>query len=495
MLKVPGAGASCKAAPPFYDEHNSFADPLPVRSIMANTRPFRFIDLIYLLLVLLIAGAARAGYLFVYADKARTVGPLLVQDPPSLLRDLPPAAVPAGEKPPNELEALAHNIKENNWFGTLAPFAKEEERTAHYSPGYPWLLGLLAKMIDAASLDSTVRWIQCGLGVLTAGLYFLFARRAFYSRTVALLTGLFCAVYPFWVISTAEINDGVLTSFLLGLCLYLAVRAIQVNGAFASLLYGLTLAGLSLVRAATLPFTFVALAWFLYRSRKESRGWLCALLAFLGFANGLAPWAVRNYQVFKEPVPIVSSAWLHLWIGNNPHATGGPLTEEMWFSAPASELLEEKEQPRRYTKLAQHVLDEVRSHPVATIQRRVHAWLDFWMSERFFTDKRVADETGEPQPANTELILNAALFAMLFLALLGWRWTYGWRKDSMPSSLALLWIPLPYFLSHAEALHGPRLPLDGILLCYAAFALVCFVPGLGGDLLDACKPAEVAEEE
>ena len=48
---------------------------------------------------------------------------------------------------------------------------------------------------------------------------------------------------------------------------------------------------------------------------------------------------------------------------------------------------------------------------------------------------------------------------------------------SFASSLALVWIPLPYLLGHAESLSGPRLPLDGILLTYTALTLAClFVP-------------------
>ena len=68
------------------------------------------------------------------------------------------------------------------------------------------------------------------------------------------------------------------------------------------------------------------------------------------------------------------------------------------------------------------------------------------------------------------------------LGLLGWRWSYGWRRLAMPASLALIWVPLPYLFGHAEALHGPRLPLDGVLLCYAAFALMCMTPTVGGFL-------------
>ena len=87
------------------------------------------------------------------------------------------------------------------------------------------------------------------------------------------------------------------------------------------------------------------------------------------------------------------------------------------------------------------------------------------------------------------VIFGWTLFAGAVLALLGWRWSYGWRAESMPAALAAVWIPLPYVLSHAEALAGPRLPLDGVLLCYAAFALLCFLPGVGRYLLDGARAA------
>ena len=54
----------------------------------------------------------------------------------------------------------------------------------------------------------------------------------------------------------------------------------------------------------------------------------------------------------------------------------------------------------------------------------------------------------------------------------------------MPAVLAMICVPLPYLLSHAGALSGPRLPLDAVLLCYAAFALACALPG-GSQLREA----------
>ncbi len=453
---------------------------------MADIRRFTLVDLVLLALILAAAAGARAAYLGFCADGGRNGGPLLVEDPSPRLTGLPAETELRGRKDPTELDALVHNLTEHGWFGSLAPFAANEEQTAHVSPGYPWLLAWLSRLTGPAGLDRTVRWVQCGLGSLTAGLYFLFARRAFRHRGVAALAGFLCAVHPFWVIDTAELTDGVLTSFLLALALALGVRAGQVGGPFASLLYGLTLAGASLARAALLPFALVAVAWFLLRSRRLAGGWLCALVAFLGFAAGLAPWVVRNYQVFGEPFPIVDSAHYHLWVGNNPQADGGP---EIESTAPADlrgELEHLARQPERYARLGARAWQEVREHPDLTLRRRMQAGLAFFVGRDWLHEGKLAERSEGEMPERLEgsyrAILQGTLLGLLLLAVLGWRWTYSWHWEAMPSALAVVWIFLPYLLGHAEKLSGPRLPLDGVFLCYAAFALVCLVPGLGGPL-------------
>jgi hypothetical protein len=452
---------------------------------MTAARQFGIADALLFLLVLAAAAGTRAGYLHYCADDARRPGPLQVQ----------------GESA-DELEVLTSNVKDHTWFGGFAPFGRAEEQTAHVAPGYPWLLGLLARL--PVDLGATVRWGQCGLGALTAALYFLFARRAFASRFVALLAGLACVAYPFWIINTAELNDGVLATFLLAACLFLGTRAGQSGGAFTSLLYGLALAGTAVVRATLLPFAFVALLWFLLRSRTLARGWLLALLAFLGFANGLAPWVVRNYQVFHDIIPIVDSTYVHLWMSNNPAATGGPMSEQAMLDAlakqrgqPSSDVadrLAQLPQKERYNDLAGAVLQEVQDNPLGTVQRRIWAGLYFFFGEQWFKEQKLwrANDAGSESsdgfavpwwlPGVYPLALTGSLLGVLLLGVLGWRWTYGWCRRSMPAPLAVAWVPLPYLLSHAEALSGPRLPLDGVLLCCAAFALACLLPGLGGRL-------------
>jgi hypothetical protein len=79
-------------------------------------------------------------------------------------------------------------------------------------------------------------------------------------------------------------------------------------------------------------------------------------------------------------------------------------------------------------------------------------------------------------------VFAGALLALLVLGFLGWRWSLGRRMPARLATLAALWIPLPYLLTHGDYFSGPRLPLDGILICFSAFALARLLPG-GSELM------------
>jgi hypothetical protein len=447
-----------------------------------DMRRLGLLDLGLLLLVLAAACGTRAWYLSDQADGATSDGPVIVQGTDAQERNI-----------------LIRNFQDGRGFRAPAPLGAGEEPTAHVSPGYPWLLALAAGWSD--DWPVLVRWGQCVLGALTAGLYFFFARRAFRSNLVGFLAGLACAFYPFWIVNTAELADGVLATFLLAACMCLGARAGQEGGATGSLLYGLALAGLALVRAPLLPFAVVALLWFLLRCRSLPRGWLCALLAFLGFSNGLVPWTLQTYRTFGEVVPVVDSAYLHVWIGNDPQADSGPIDPAALPAKLARDLngvpaarskeieeLKTMDQPARYRRLARLVVDQVEDDPGGFFQRRLSAGLAFVFGANWFHgghqlwENARLESGGQAWAEEYAPVFYGSFLAMLLLVVLGWRWSYGWQASSMPASLAVIWVPLPYLLSHGEALSGPRLPLDGVLLCYAAYALACLVPGVGSFL-------------
>jgi 4-amino-4-deoxy-L-arabinose transferase-like glycosyltransferase len=462
---------------------------------MSEPRRFKAADAFCFLLVLLAAGGSRAAYMVTCCGSGANMGPLRVQEP---------ARWPNGGDSHEDLKTLISSVKARG-FSCLAPFARGEEPTAHVAPGYPYLVGLLSLAIPEEKLLPATRWIQAGLGTLTSVFFFLFARRAFRSLLAGLLAGLLTALDPFAILATGALDDGVLAGFTLAWCLFLASQAGEKGGELASLLLGASLAGLALVRASFLPFSFATLIWFLVRSRVLERGWLCALVAFLGFLTALAPWTVRNARAFNEPLPVVSSAYLHLYIGNNPEATGGPATSSTWLNEQLSRAIKPAEpQPARYARLGPLVLEEVRTNPVGTVRRRLDAFLGFFLGWDYYRGGVLAEEvqTSEEAPvAVTEVrrwaqpALQAWLLGMLALALIGWRWSFAWRWEAFPATLALFFVPLPYILSHAEGLSGPRLPLDGVLLTMAALVLAALPPGSGLFAeREAEAPATAADE-
>ncbi len=436
-----------------------------------------FTDYVCLLVIFVLALGARAGYLHWAVDDGGGKPAWRVQGDATVFK----GKMPREDDRSIELKTLVENWREHAEFKCRAPLSKDEELTAHIAPGYSWIFSQASQL--TMDEDRIMRWVQAGLGTLTALLYFLFARRAFGSRRVAVLAGLGAALYPFWILNTAELNDGVLSTFALALVLTLGTRGSQAGGVLTSLVFGLSLAGLVVVRAAFLPFSLVALMWFLLSCRKQRLGWLCALLACLGYATGLNPWIIRNYQTFGEPVPVATSTFLHLWMGNCSQSKGAELTEEQLAISlkPAryKELLDEPNQARRYHMLGHDVYDAITSEPKRTCDLRVQAMVSFLMGKSYFLDSHhpLAEKVHPPEWLNdyqAQTLLIGTLLALFVLSFVGWRLSMTWRQQSRLAALAVFWVPLPYVLSHAEMLSGPRLPLDGVLLCLAAYALVGF---------------------
>jgi 4-amino-4-deoxy-L-arabinose transferase-like glycosyltransferase len=436
------------------------------------------------LFVLAVASLTRFGYLYACTDGAHAPPSLEVQGAGP--RFEPPASPDLPRPEPRLLrDDLVRSLSAEGAFRGLAPLSAAEEPTAQVAPGHYWLLAQYQML--GVEADAAVRWSHAGLGVLTALCLYFFTRRAFFNSLAALLAGLLAALHPFWIINAAELSDGAVVTFLFAAALALGTRGAQSGGALTSLLFGLCLAALALTRAALLPLAVVALLWFLYQCRGVRSGWFNAVLAFLGFANGLAPWAVRNYNQYQELVPVVNSAYLHLWIGNNPKADGGPMDEAALRATFAPErleaLLHEENQTRRYHSLGHDVLDEISRDPSAAAARRWSAGLKFLVGDEWFKAgrmSRTAAAGAASAPAwladNVEALLQGFLLVLVLLALLGWRFSHAWKGQARLATLALVWTPLPYLLSHAEELSGPRLPWDACLICFAAYALACLSP-------------------
>lgn len=93
-------------------------------------------------------------------------------------------------------------------------------------------------------------------------------------------------------------------------------------------------------------------------------------LFIVGMFLVLAPWGVRNYRCFGEPIFTTSNGGINLYIGNNPYATGG------YYLPP------EEARPRYRNhesgKWYSEALRYMYRHPGRTITRSILKGLSFW---------------------------------------------------------------------------------------------------------------------
>ncbi|MBX9678161.1 MAG: glycosyltransferase family 39 protein [Gemmataceae bacterium] len=415
----------------------------------------------------------RLGYLHLATDHFRGAAELAVQGTGPRL--------PLSHAPTDAENLIENLAQDDGWFGGLAPLATHEEKSAHIAPCYPWIRSVLVRL--GFSGDRSVRAVNLAWGIGAVVFLFLAARR-WYDLPTAVAVGLLAAIYPFWIINVAEKADGGLIVFWFAASAWLAVRSVQTGEPTTCLAFGLSIGLTALTRAALLPFAVVGMLWFLSRCRHVKFGWFASLLASLGFCIAIGPWMLRCWKEYEKVVPVADSALLHVYIGNNPWANGGPMDEaklRSTFSADRLEVLRrEKNQARRYAMLADNVGEFWRDDPRAALSLRYAAFQRFLFGEKFIDNRKLVerDETARALPDSlerrAEFILLTSLLSLWALGLLGW---VACRGMTGFLTAALFAIPLPYVLSHAETLSGPRLPWDAALIVFAGAALAKLWPG------------------
>lgn len=196
--------------------------------------------------------------------------------------------------------------------GPVQPFGR--------APGYPVFLALVGggRSVTAAvpTVVKVAQSITGAAGILLVGVLATRLAGARAGRIAAAVA----AVYPplVWVAAFAWSEAlfwplGLVVAWLFGP----ASSPTRPRGWRAAAWCGLVAGLASLVRAASIVFVGLAVAWLLWR-RLPSRA--AALAA--GVALVLAPWAVRNYEHYGRFVLIATEGGVTFWTGNHPPAFG-----------------------------------------------------------------------------------------------------------------------------------------------------------------------------
>lgn len=367
-----------------------------------------------------------------------------------------------------EIGTLAGSLAMGHGYSDPYPFFGHSGPSALMPPVYPIALAGIFRVFGLYSLTSALvaLFLNALLSAVTAIPIYELARQCF-SERVAKWSAWLWVVFPYSVYWSSVFPWATtLTTLLLTILLILALRLESTSGIGSWLRFGFLWGFAALadpVILSALPFIG---GWVCYRSAKRARPWFWpATLAAVVFFAVLAPWVIRNFTVFHQPVFIRDGFWLSFHAGN----TGKTVH---W----SDDSVDPSQKPAEFSELArlgelgymgqkrEESLSFVHEHPGWFAQLIVRRFIYFWTGFWSFRSDYIALE-----PLDLANIPVSTAFTVL--ALLGL-----WRvfKERHPARwlFALVWLSFPCAYYVTRPLLRYRSPLDPEILILSVLVVI-----------------------
>lgn len=331
-------------------------------------------------------------------------------------------------------------------------------------PLFPFLWGCAYNATTGAY--APVRICFAILGAATCALAYLLAMELIRRRPVALIGGLFCALYPPLIWHSVHLMTEPMFIFLSLATLY-ALTRLAATGAWRWVIVGGAVAGLAtLTRSVMAGFLPVMAFWVWWVAGRGRRAWAMAAF-FTGVVTlAMLPWIVRNAAVFHAFVPTTTDAGHGFYVANNSRSLADPRgffipTDWSFVKTSSDEKLDELEMNRRLVRAAREYLW---THPAEAAQLMARRFVTLW---RFYPNPEFV--------SRTHVLIYALCYMPLFpLMLIGlWR-LHRDAGAALPAVLLADALILYTTVIHTLilAMLRYREPLMPILLPCAALGLI-----------------------
>jgi 4-amino-4-deoxy-L-arabinose transferase-like glycosyltransferase len=338
-------------------------------------------------------------------------------------------------------------------------------------PVYPYVLAAVftlfgvytkASIIAALVLNGIISSLTC------IPIYYL-AKKNFGER-VAKWAGWGWALSPYGIYYGADWAWSTPLITLLLCCLFLWALNLEDDGRIGSwLLFGIVTGASILTEPSVLSVVPLLFLWTCYRRYRRHQSWLIpAITTGLAVLITIAPWTVRNYQVFHKLIPVRSGLGLELYIGNNGYT-------QSWVNRdlhPNHNDVEQSEYERDgeiayMDHKRDQAMDYIRNHPawyaVMTVRRFIYLWTGYWSLSRAYLAMEPLD------PPN--IFVCTTLTVLMLMGLL--RTARQNPSLAVRYAIAFVFYPAVYCLTHPETYYTR--PLDPLINILAAYAVVTFM--------------------
>ena len=367
-----------------------------------------------------------------------------------------------------ETGRIARSIAQGDGFSS--PLFGNTGPTAMLPPVYPYIVAGFFKIFGIYTTASALAILsfQALISALTCLPVYFIAHKSFGGRA-ALWAGWGWAFFPYAVYFPVERIWGTwLATLLLSLLFLMVLRFEESRGLWTWAGFGLLWALAALTEPVVLSVLLPLTAWCCYRLHKKRAHWAMGVAtAALVFAVVIAPWFIRNYEVFHRVIPFRDGFGLALILGAKAdtthwatyHAGVGP-----WHSDSEWNEFQRLGEPAYMDRERELALASIRNDPSwfewRSLRRMVFLWTGFWSLDRGYLAQEPLDLANIP-----------VCTALTLLALVGLRRAI--KNDpgtALPYLCMLIFFPLIYYITSPEVYY--RRPIDPALVVLAAYALI-----------------------
>jgi Dolichyl-phosphate-mannose-protein mannosyltransferase len=341
-----------------------------------------------------------------------------------------------------QLDATSDNWAFGYEWGRIAKWLVEKSMfsldglapTADTDPIYSFLIAPFFLIFGTFSTNAAIALIvfQTLIAGLTTWAVFVVAEKLC-GPLEARISALLFALYPASVFFAVS-RIGPSTLAILLLCLiFLTVRRVPSSqGPGISILTGVLIGIVVLTSSDNLSLLLVIPLWlFLVGTGQRGRMILQSSVVVAAAVIVLLPWSLRNSTILGEATISKANLGYHLYVGNNPHATGYFYTSlPPALSGDASPYKESEYYEMAFSWIAQHPGDFLK----LTLKRIQY----FWYTIEGRSDSR------------KDVLSGGLLLTMVAFAAIG----VFWRNQSAEGA-SLLWLfaaiyPLVFYFTHAS---------------------------------------------
>jgi 4-amino-4-deoxy-L-arabinose transferase-like glycosyltransferase len=356
-----------------------------------------------------------------------------------------------------EMGRIGHAIAIGRGFSD--PFGPATGPTAWEPPLYPYLIAAVFKLTGIYTHTSAfiLLTINSIFSALTCIPMFLIARKCFTEKVAVWGAWGWALLPPVMYWSTRWVWETSLAAFLLAIIFWLALELGRLDGVMPWIAFGLLWGVAVLTNTSLVTFLPASGLWACYkRWRAGKRSLAGVALVAVFFIATVAPWLMRNYQVFGKFIFIRSNFGAELRLGNGPGADG------TWMSylhptqnALALQQYEQMGEIAYVAERKREAMDFIRA------DYRRFAWISF---KRF-----VYYWAGRPRSSEkSTLVDNSAFLASSILAF--WGLARALRKHQ-PGAWLFFWLILCYpaiyyFVYPHSRYRHPIEPALAILIAY-----------------------------